>query len=167
MLLDELFLYKNELAEILCKDEEIVRLITDNSETSVPAYDLIYSKIFPFEYIPKTVSEGSTFICFDVDVLEVINKTFLLPAIYVWVFTHESKLRLPEGGVRTDQLAIRINNIMNGNRHFGLGELELYSVNRFSPISDYQGRVLAYSAREYNRPRPSKKPPAYRRPQNG
>jgi hypothetical protein len=117
--------------------------------------------------VPKTVSEGSTFICFDVDVIEVVNKTFLLPAIYVWVFTHESKLRLPQGGVRTDQLASEINKIMNGNRHFGLGELDLYSVNRFSPISDYQGRVLAYSAKEYNRPRPSKKPPAYRLSQNG
>lgn len=163
MYLDEFFDYKNEVMKTLCCNSEIVRLVTDSSEASVPNYDLAYTRIYPFEYIPDTVDDGKTFVCFDVDIAEVYNKTFYVPVLYVWVFTHKSKIRLDEGGVRTDQLAVEINKELNGSRYFGLGELDLYSVGRFSPITDYQGRVLAYSARDFNRVSPSKRPPTNRK----
>lgn len=163
MRLDEFYDYKNLLMETLCSNENIVRLVTDSSKAETPNFDLPYRQIFPYEFIPDTVSEGKTFICFDVDIDQVYNKTFYAPVLYVWAFTHASKLRLPEGGVRTDQLSVEIDRELNGSRLFGLGELELESVGRFSPISDYQGRVLTYSARDYNRPGISYKPPKNRK----
>lgn len=163
MYLDEFFDYKNEIMKTLCSDPEIVRLVTDSKEAPVPNYDLAYSQIYPFEFIPETVDDGQTFVCFDVDIVNVIDKTYYVPAVYVWVFTHKSKLRLNEGGIRTDQLAVEINEKLNGSRYFGLGELDLYSVGRFSPILDYQGRVLTYRAKDFNRLAPSKKPPANRK----
>lgn len=104
-----------------------------------------------------------TFICFDVDIAEVIDKTFYVPVVYVWVFTHKSKLHLEEGGVRSDKLAVEINKELSGSRYFGLGELDLSQVGRFSPITDYQGRVLTYYAKDFNRLSPSKKPPSRRK----
>ncbi len=98
------------------------------------------------------------FICCDVDVQRSVNKTFLLPVLYVWVFTHKSKLRLPEGGVRTDKLASEIAKAINGSRYYGLGELDLYSAKRFAPITDYQGKVLTFQATDFNRFTPSGKP---------
>ena len=163
MLLDEFFDYKNELMKTLCSNERVVRLVTDSKEAPVPNYDLRYTQIFPFEFVPETVEEGQTFICFDVDIAEVQDKTFYTPALYIWVFTHKSKRRLEEGGVRTDQLAVEIDKELNGSRYFGLGTLELASVGRFAPITDYQGRVLTYSARDFNRAGISKKPPANRK----
>ena len=70
---------------------------------------------------------------------------------------------MEEGGIRTDQLAVEINKELSGSRYFGLGELELYSVGRFAPITDFQGRVMAYAATDFNRPGISKKPPANRK----
>lgn len=163
MYLDEFFDYKNELMKTLCCNQEIVRLITDSSKAPVPNYDLSYTSIFPFEYVPDTVDDGRTFVCFDVDIAEVMNKTFYLPVLYIWVFTHKSKIRLNEGGVRIDKLSAEINKELNGSRYFGLGELELYSVGRFSPITDYLGRVMTYTARDFNRVSPSKRPPANRK----
>lgn len=139
------------------------RLVTDSEKAPVPNYDLAYQQIYPYEFVPETVDDGKTFICFDVDIAEVEDKTFYLPVVYVWIFTHKSKMRLTEGGVRTDQLAVEINKELNGSRYFGLGELDLYSVGRFSPITDYQGRVLTYSAKDFNRVSPSKRPPANRK----
>ena len=124
MYLDEFFDYKNELMKTLCSNKDIVRLVTDSKDAPVPNYDLAYSQIFPFEFVPETVDDGMTFICFDVDIPEVIDKTYYLPALYVWVFTHKSKMRLNEGGIRTDQLAVEINKELNGSRYFGLGELD-------------------------------------------
>lgn len=157
MQLSEFFDYKNKLMEDLLTNPEIVKLL-DNSVELKNAKQLAYTHVFPYEYIPDTVEEAKTFICFDVDVQESINKTFLLPTLYIWVFSHKSKLRLLEGGVQTDKLASEIAKAINGSRLYGLGELDLYSVKRFAPVTDYQGKVMTFHAKEFNRLSPSNKP---------
>lgn len=162
MELNEFFDYKNRLMKDLCCNKEIVTLITDKENSRVPNHTLAYSQVFPYEYVPETVDNGQTFVCFDVDIVEVINKTFYVPVLYIWVFTHKSKMRLPAGGVRTDLLAAQIDRMLNGSRFYGLGELDLKQVGRFAPITDYQGRVLTYCAKDFNRSA-SKQLPSNRR----
>lgn len=157
MQLSEFFDYKNKLMEDLLTNPEIVKLL-DNSVELKNAKQLAYTHVFPYEYIPDTVEEAKTFICFDVDVQESINKTFLSPTLYIWVFSHKSKLRLLEGGVQTDKLASEIAKAINGSRFYGLGELDLYSVKRFTPVTDYQGKVMTFHAKEFNRLSPNNKP---------
>jgi len=163
MQLEELFDYKNQLMEDLLTVDTIVNLIDDKT-TVENAPSLVYERVFPFEYVPDTIEHGHTFICCDVDIQKVPDKTFLYPVLYVWVFTHKSKLRLPEGGVRTDKLVSEIAKAINGSRLYGLGELDLYSVKRFAPVTDYQGKVMTFHAKDWNRPAPSKMPiPANRK----
>lgn len=150
MQLQEFFDYKNQLMEDLLTNEDIVRLI-DDTVALQNADSLAYTQVFPCEYIPDTVQDGKTYICFDVDVQRTADKTFLSPTLFVWVFTHRSKLRLPEGGVRTDKLCSEICKAINGSRKYGLGELNLYSVKRFAPMTDFQGKVLTFYAKDFNR----------------
>lgn len=150
MQLQEFFDYKNQLMEDLLTNEDIVRLI-DDTVALQNADSLAYNQVFPCEYVPDTVQEGKTYICFDVDVQRAADKTFLSPTLFVWVFTHRSKLRLPEGGVRTDKLCSEICKAINGSRKYGLGELNLYSVKRFAPMTDFQGKVLTFYAKDFNR----------------
>lgn len=150
MQLQEFFDYKNKLMEDLLTNEDIVRLI-DDTVALQNADSLAYTQVFPCEYIPDTVQDGKTYICFDVDVQRAADKTFLSPTLFVWVFTHRSKLRLPEGGVRTDKLCSEICKAINGSRKYGLGELNLYSVKRFAPMTDFQGKVLTFYAKDFNR----------------
>lgn len=162
MQLNEFFNYKNQLMKDICSDRKIVELITDETTNSLPNFDLRYTKVFPYEFIPETVEDGSTFVCFDVDIDSVESKTVYSALLYVWVFTHKSKMRLSKGGVRTDELSAAIDKKLNGSRMYGLGELDLKAVERFSPITDYQGRVLVYSATDFNRAGVSHKPPSKR-----
>lgn len=157
MQLSEFFDYKNKLMEDLLTNPEIVKLLDDSVKLK-NAKQLAYTHVFPYEYIPDTVEEAKTFICFDVDVQESINKTFLLPTLYIWVFSHKSKLRLLEGGVQTDKLVSEIAKAINGSHFYGLGELDLYSVKRFTPVTDYQGKVMTFHAKEFNRLSPNNKP---------
>lgn len=150
MQLQDFFDYKNKLIEDLLTHDTIVPLIK-NGATVDTAESLIYSQVFPYEYVPETVQKGSTYICCDVDIQSVAGKTFLFPVIYVWVFAHRSNLRLPEGGVRTDKLCSEICKVINGSRFYGLGELNLFSVKRFAPMTDYQGKVMVFQAKEFNR----------------
>ena len=158
MQLEEFFDYKNQLMEDLLTNPEIVKLLDDNCMITDKPESLVYKQVFPFEYIPDTIEHGQTFICCDVDIQRSLNKTFLLPVLYVWVFSHKSKLRLQEGGVRTDKLCSEIAKEINGSRNYGLGELDLYSVKRFAPITDYQGKVMMFQAQEFNRTVPTGKP---------
>lgn len=151
MQLSEFFNYKNRLMEDLLTNEEIVRLLDDKIDMK-DAWKLAYDCVFPYEHIPDTVESARTFICFDVDVQKSVNKTFLLPTVYIWVFSHRSKMHLKEGGVQTDKLVSEIAKAINGSRFYGIGELDLYSVKRFAPAMDYQGKVMTFHAKEWNRP---------------
>lgn len=158
--LSEFYDYKNQLMEDLLTNAEIVRLLSDEYDQTGDADaadSLMYKQVFPYEYIPDTVEHGQTYICCDVDIQKSQNKTFLDPVIYVWVFTHKSKMRLPGGGIRVDKLCGEIADAINGSRYYGLGELDLYSTRRFAPVADYQGKVMTFQATEFNRHSPSKK----------
>ena len=164
MYLDEFFNYKNQLITDLLGNEEIVRLLDDKYEVR-PSEDsgaLVYSQIFPYEYVPETVEHGQTFICCDVDISRMSdrreapsNKMIYSPVLYIWLFTHKSLLRLPEGGLRVDKLAHEIAKTINGSHNYGIGNLELYSVKRFAPMMDYQGKVMTFDATDWNHPNPT------------
>lgn len=150
MQLAEFYDYKNQLIGDLIQNEEIVKLINDE----VPfenAKSLIYDQVFPFEFIPETGQEGKTFVCCDVDIQKADKGLFYYPVIYVWVFSHKSRLRLPEGGVRTDKLCSEICTAINGSRDYGLGKLDLYAARRFAPITDYQGKCLIFHATDFSK----------------
>lgn len=162
--LDELFDYKNQLMDDMLTNAKILELLSDDCAQNTKPEEYIYSQVFPYEYVPDTVEHGQTFICCEVDIGDVRNKTFLNPRIYVWVFTHKSKVRLPRGGIRMDKLSSEIVKTINGSRMYGLGTLNLVSVKRFSPVTDYQGRILVFDAKDYNRLADMRKPvPANRK----
>lgn len=155
MQLDEFFYYKNQLMNDLLTNEQIVCLLSDNGKGTADPDELMYSQVFPYEYVPETIEAAKTYICGDVDIQKAPTKTFLFPIMYIWVFAHKSLLRLPEGGLRVDRLCSEIAKTINGSRYYGLGELDLDSTRRFAPISDYQGKVLTFKTREFNRLSPS------------
>lgn len=157
MQLQEFFDYKNTLVEHLVTDKELVSLVNDEIAFE-DASSLIYKQIFPTEYLPETIQDGLTYICCDVDITAVPNKTFLTSVLYIWVFAHKSRMRLPKGGVRTDRICARICELINGSRYYGLGELNLYSVKRFAPLTDYNGKLMTFHAKDFNRQYDGKKP---------
>lgn len=164
MYLDELFYYKNQLMEDLVTNDKIIKLLQDEADPNKKPEDYIYTQLYPYEYIPDTNEHGRTFICFDVEIQRADSKTYYDPVIYVWIFVHKSKMRIPEGGVRMDEIAIEIVNTLSGSREYGLGELEFFSSRRFAPINDYQGKQLTFHAKDYNRLHSkSKEIPAKRR----
>lgn len=156
MQLEEFYDYKNQLMADLVTSRDIVGLMSDERKVIDNPETLIYEQIFPYEYVPEPTTHGRTFICCDVDVQRTTDKTYLSPVMYLWVFTHKSKLRLPQGGVRVDKLCSEISKSLNGSRMYGLGELSLYSVKRFAPITDYQGKVMTFHTKEFNRPHPTR-----------
>lgn len=153
MNLQEFFDYKNQLMEDILTNQTIVDLLQDDpSKMEAGPKDLVYKQVFPYEFVPETVEHGKTFICVDVDIENVENKTFVPCKMMIWVFTHVSLMRLPEGGVRVDKLCSEICKQINGSRLYGLGELNFFSTKRFAIMTDYQGKVMTFYTKDYNRP---------------
>lgn len=155
MNLNELFDYKNQLFKDLLTNETIVQLINEE-KTLETAEDLCYTQLFPYEYIPETIEHGHTMICCDVDVISSSMRTnrnprlYYKPVIYIWVLVHKSKLRLPQGGVRYDAICSEIANTINESLWYGYKGLQLSSVKRFTPLTDYQGKVMTFNADDIN-----------------
>jgi len=154
----EFFDYKNQLMKDILSNQSIVDLLCHDGSPE-DARSLAYTQVFPYEYVPETTEHGRTYVCFDVDVQRgPYGKTLLDPMIYIWIFTHKSLMRLPEGGVRVDAICHEIAKQIDGSRMYGLGELNIYSVRRFAPQMDYQGKVMSFSATDFNRQTPTGKP---------
>lgn len=167
MELQEFFDYKNRLMMDLCSNPKIVSLVTGDPNHPVPARDLPYEQIYPFQFVPETENQARTFVCFDVDIMyrAHTNKTYYYPVIYVWIMAHKSKMRTKDVGVLTDAIACEIDKMLNGNRNYGHGELELGPVDRFIPTVDYLGREMTYYARDFNRSPGMKPTPVHRKQQ--
>lgn len=151
--LEDIFDYKNKLMEELITNQTIVELIAPNRNYMDNPEGLIYKTVFPFEYVPDTLEDAATYVCYDVDIQKVFDKTYLQPTLYVWVLTHKSLMRLDEGGVRVDKIVSEITKMLNGSRCYTMGELELYGVRRFSIMNDYCGKQITFVGKEWNRPK--------------
>ena len=164
MHLEEFFDYKNLLMQDICKNQRMVYLITEDEKASMPNYTLPYSQVFPFEFVPETEDNGRTFVCFDIDMKKSAQTRVTYDLIlYIWVFTHKSNLRTRDKRLRLDDMTSVLCQMLNGNRFYGMGKLELESVDGFTPIADYKGKTMVFVARDWNLTSADKKLPTNRK----
>lgn len=150
-LLKEITEYRKMIMKTLCSDEEVVRLITDKSDLSVPNRELMYSQIYPYAYTPDTTKEVSTYICFRITVPEVMNKTYKKMNVTFYIFTHQSLMRTQDG-LRPDLIGEALERLFNGSLDLGLGRVQLEGMDDISPTTGYHGIAVEYAVMEYNRP---------------
>ena len=95
MYLDELSKYKSKVMQRLCENPKIQFLILSR-ESLNPKKELMYKHIFPYAFVPDTVTNTSTFVCFDMEVKRVENRSFKDLSIMFWIFSYQSILRTNE-----------------------------------------------------------------------
>ena len=146
--------FRNKIMEALCSDQEIVNLIKDVRTAQVPDRGLIYKNIFPYAYNPDTVKDTDTFICFRVYLPEgrEFNKTVRNLRIVFYVFSHQSKIRTKLGGLRTDLIVERIDDLFNGKMGIGIGRIEFASLDDINPSPNFHGSMIEYRVYDFNRP---------------
>ena len=123
-LLQELTDYRKKIMQMICSDQEIVDLILDKENSTVPDRSLMYSRVFPYAYTPDATKETNTYVCFRIYVPEVMNKTFKRMNICFYVFSHQDYIRTSDG-LRPDLIAGRIEALLNGSMDLGVGRVSL------------------------------------------
>ena len=88
--LQEITLYKNQMAQAFCTSEPIAQLLKLEDQPLVIGKDLMYNRVFPYAHVPNVSEEGRSFICFDIDVPIVKSDTIKTVQISIYVMSHQN-----------------------------------------------------------------------------
>lgn len=115
---------KGEIFETICSSAEIVSLIKNTTNPTVPDKLLMYKNVWPYHRIYQCCKEADTHVCFDVVISDAPSAHTRSGEISFILLTHDSLMRT-DMGTRLDRLENEILTAFNGNRLFGIGRLSL------------------------------------------
>ena len=150
MYLEELPKYRDTVAENICTSTSILKLLELNSDSTLIPSQLPHNIVFPYSKIIDKTTNVGVYICFDLRVPRVIGRTFSDFYIDIYIIAHERRLKT-DFGLITDLIASEIDKLINGSKCFGLGRVELKSLEPFSPAEKFYGTALIYRTVDFNR----------------
>jgi hypothetical protein len=143
--------WKNKIIADLHNDEHFLDALRT---TELEREALTYSRIFPYYYIPDTITTVTTYILIEIDIKSTSrNNAYAYPIITFTVLCHQDDMRLKMAGVsatRADYLAELIDNKYNGADGFGLGRLELRSNIAGSLNEKFRYRQIVFQGKDFN-----------------
>lgn len=117
---------KNKIMSELQSNELFLNVLDTTEEERE---DLVYNRIFPFLYIPKTIETVTSYVCVDCSInTTYTNSRYAFATIIIDVIVHQDHMQLDMAGVsetRADYLCEIIDKMLNGRDDFGVGELVL------------------------------------------
>lgn len=88
-----------------------------------------------------------SYICVEVDAPIIPTNTIKNMEVYIWSYCHKRHMKYSKkgySGTRVDILSDMIERQLRTSDKFGIGKLQLKSVQRFSPNKEYYGRQMIY-----------------------
>ena len=145
--------YLNKKMIIILNDNEIVSMITEIIPPEKPVEDLLYTYIFPFDYIPDAIQEVGCYICYEIEVPKVstVNYFFKDVIITFRIICHQAAMKTSYGATRIDYLAHLIELLFNGNTEYGFNNLELVSSVPGHISQMHRCRTVRFATKDSNR----------------
>ena len=149
--LEEFTAYKQTLMKAICTSSTITELLKiDSDPIGITGKDMRYKRIYPYNYVPLTIENAQTFICFTVTAPNVKDDLIAELRLTVYVFTHQDLMRT-DNGIRTDLLVSEIDKLLNGSTKYGLGKVSLKMCDILQvPCQGYTGLFSVYSVKDFN-----------------
>jgi len=149
--LEEFTTYKQTLMQAICTSDKIVNLMKLSTDPqNITGRDMRYKRIFPYNYVPLTIENAQSFICFTVTAPNVKDDLITELCLTVYVFTHQDLMRTDKG-IRTDLLISEIDKLLNGSTRYGLGKVSLKMCDVMQvPSRGYSGLFSVYSVKDFN-----------------
>lgn len=120
------------LSKLLFYDES--KALFQPDLTDEQKQDLLYSKVFPYRFVPNPIENQNTFLTLGVNGFRRNQEGFKIyddyqaGEIYFYFFTHVDLMKTTHG-VRQDLMLGEIDRLFEGNTGIGMGELKLRYVN--------------------------------------
>lgn len=146
--------YKRKLITSICNSPDLIALVNndyiDEDGECVNSDDLIYQQIFPYYYIPDTVTEEKAYVIMKVNGLGIKNKIYNKAEVYVAVVSHQGCMKAKGGGTRIDLMGEVVEELFNGRDDFGFGEMELISNIETEVNTNHRCRILRFMVEDFN-----------------
>lgn len=120
------------LSKLLFYDQKDAMFQPDLTEDQKQG--LLYSRIFPYRFVPNPIEDQSTYLTLGVNGFRRNQEGFKIyddyqaGEIYFYFFTHVDLMRTTHG-VRQDLILGELDRLFDGNTGIGMGELKLRYVN--------------------------------------
>lgn len=134
-------------------DKEVVALLLDNPTVNMDSEeaDSVYQKfLFDYDYVDQTCTEAAAYICVEAELAKVSSSTIDGMNLYVTIRCHKKFMKLNKKkfksvfGNRKDNLARRVDAVLNGSDLFGIGSLQLTSARTVASPAGFSSRELSY-----------------------
>lgn len=149
--------YKNNIMYKLITNEKLVKALVINEEDFLdrdlpenfsPA-SIIYSQIYPYQYVSSIESEPKTFITMSFGNYRYVNNCFKSGVLNFYVFTHKSLISKSNYGLRTDFIIDEVDSMFNKSDSVGVFKLELNSGGDIKLDDEYFGSVISYKFTDF------------------
>lgn len=150
--------WKNQIISELSQDDDIIRALGLSDDESPD--DLVWKRIFPHYYVPKTEENVRTYILVEINIPErrlrygtIESNIWVHPTIIFYVLTHQEDMHMNmagESGTRMDYIAELIEDKYEDREGFGVGILQLKSDVAGSVNDTYRFRELVFDAVDLN-----------------
>lgn len=155
--LDELIDYSSLIISKLATSPEIVELMLDSPGIDVASEEAekARERMFDYDYIDDTVLSSGAYIMVDADMVDLPSGTIKELEVYVQIVVSKEFMTLDAKkfkgvkGNRRDNLARRIDLILNGSREFGIGRLQLASARTSSVPDAFTSKLLTYEVVDF------------------
>ncbi|WP_405169299.1 hypothetical protein [Paenibacillus sp. FSL H3-0286] len=148
--LKEITDYKNTVINRLLSNQDLCKALfykDDNfleKESIAYTDELIYENIYPHRFIPETTAETKTYITISCTDYRPVGRSFKNGQLGIYMFTHRDLFKTDYGYTRMDYIMTKVEELMDGIRGIGLGELVFAGLNEYVVNEKFQGYVLTY-----------------------
>lgn len=149
---DKIDEYRQKMVNLIANSEEIFNLIATEDQT-YGEDDLVWTNIYPTEFVAETQEVAKTFVCVDIDAdSKEYNNTFDSMTVYFFISTHVNTMKNPHGkGLRVDAIAHEIRKMID--RQFvdklGTNKCSFLYNHRYNPNMVFRGRVLCMQFNDF------------------
>ncbi|QWU14436.1 hypothetical protein SAMN04487895_101748 [Paenibacillus sophorae] len=154
--LKEITEYKKTVIKRLINDNGLCKAIFYNDEDFldredvIHTDDLIYNNVYPHRFIPEVTSTAKTYITVSCTDYRPSGNSFKNGMLNIYMFTHRDLFKTDYGYTRMDYVMTKVEELINGERGIGVGELGFGGLNEYIVNEKFQGYVLTYRLVDFN-----------------
>jgi len=141
--------YKSNLITAFLNSEDICELLFDKQPyTMDDVQNLPYSQIFPYLYVDDAQTDATSYICVDADMPKAPTNAIKDMKVCIWAYCRKQNMKYAKDGyvgTRADILADMIERQLRESDKFGIGKLQLTSVEHFFPNDKCYGKLMTYT----------------------
>ena len=151
--LKDIGLCKNRILSALLNSPDFCELMlrtTDYTEEDID--NMLYTQVFPYLFVNDTQTEIMPYTCVEVDIPRVPTGTIKDMKIIIWCYAHKDCMKCKKDGylgTRPDMLCDVIECILRDSYDYGIGKVELDSVDKIYPNKQYYGRQMIFNVPDF------------------